>query len=99
MSILPVPAVNVSPKAPSTEASKVIVPAPAPVFKAEVAVSVKGDAKLIASFVVVIVPPKEVLPVPFCVKAPSKETTALLEIVRSPELVIVITPFPEVVTL
>ena len=51
---------------------KVIFPAPAPVFKEIFPVKLMGDAKLIASFVVVIDPPVDTLPVPVWENAPSR---------------------------
>jgi len=62
--MLPVPAARVSPKAPSTVLLNVIFPIPAPVFNEEAAVKVITEAKLIASFVVVIAAPKETFPTP-----------------------------------
>lgn len=60
----PVPAVKASGKAPLTPDENVISPTPEPVFNELIPFNVTVDAKLMLSFVVVIVPPNKTAPAP-----------------------------------
>src|SRR5690242_4448839 len=69
----PVPAAKVSGKAPLIVDEKVMSPAPEFVFNELIPVRFTDEAKLILSFVVVIVSPSSTLPEPLCAKGPSSE--------------------------
>jgi len=92
----PVPAVSVRELVPLRVLPKLILPAPAPLLRAEVPVSATALVKAMGWLLVAIVPARETEPPPLWEKAPlskvelpiARERGPLLTIERGPELVV-----------
>jgi hypothetical protein len=80
--IFPAPAVKLKVWAPLIVLLNVIAAPVPPVFKATLLVKFTGEAKLIASLVVVIEPPSDTVQVPVWAKAPSRLNTVPFPMVR-----------------